>query len=670
MPYKHSLPKDKKQREEVVSRMITQGRSLRNPQQIRWWLANLYLQGLREFSHVNYADGTVSVAYLNEAGILKFRYDEIVAKYQSQLGRLYSLDISPAVKRKGVSLDGMRKASVAQVVLDAALPEEKTRQFKLDIMPALLRYGTVGVGLWYEGDDSQGLELIPPWQLFPIPVNIAGPSEVRGLMRVRPVPLDWIKSLSITPGSGSAKYNGLEDVKVESGHLPIDMDTQGEGLVSMSAAGGGFFIRAEDKDSGKMYSGRKKKKDETVIPITQLVELWLETSDGYLADYNIYAGMEKLTELYHVDHSQHKYPMPIRIIRDVTVGSFWGRSYIDQMIPLNNEMEYALSSIFQSISDFDLYGLQLWPTTMGTPSDASRGQDGIKRLQYEPDYTCPDMKPEHIQPSKMVAPQIQALQLAGALMDKIANQPQEMMSGGAPGRVDSSAGLGFLYEVSGIPLSPTAKNIAEGMAGIYRSMLRILKDRWSDQKVVGISNLDDTLAGIVIDAKTGDMKLSRNAIPHPAEVNVTVASEVPVSREQQKAELKEALKDQRMTLDEFNFEVRKRGLDIPVGGEKEWQNYRRAMLENIMLFGDGESPGQVIVSDRDDHRIHLMVIDAFMARPEFYAASDAVRKAFVKHRDEHYYGMGNFPEPMPMPEEGAAAMMGQMPGGMPPGGMM
>jgi len=218
-------------------------------------------------------------------------------------------------------------------------------------------------------------------------------------------------------------------------------------------------------------------------------------------------------------------------------------------------------------------------------------------------------------------------------------------------------------------LSPTAKSIAEAVSGIYRAALRILKDTWTDQKVVSLSNLDDSLAGIILDADSGTLSLSQNAIPYPDEVSITIASEVPVSAEQQKMELKEAYRDGRITLDEFNFEVRKRGLDIPVGGEFEWQSYRRAMLENIQLFRDGQTPGKIIMNERDLHRIHLMVLDSFMARPEFYAASQKVRDSFVEHRDEHFYAQGNMPEGLPMMEDAAGLMMENsedMMGGMPP----
>jgi hypothetical protein len=472
-----------------------------------------------------------------------------------------------------------------------------------------------------------------------------------------------LKNLQITPSKRSKDWKGIDSASIQSGNLPFDTDTMGDGIMSMSPAGGGFFIRSVDtsKNSG-MDKG--KKEDQTVVPVTNLVEVWTETSDGYLAEYSILAGLTTMKELYHHNHTDYKYPMPIRVIRDVTVGSFWGRSYVDMMIPFNNEIELALSSMFEAVADFDLYGLQLWPTTLGNPTLAERGQDGIKRIRYEPDYTCPEIKIENVEPSKMTGPQLQAIQLAETLLDKLANQPAEMMSGEVPGkRMDSAAGLSFLYETSGIPLSPVAKSIADAVAGVYRSLLRQLKDLWTDQKVVNVSSLDDSLAGIVLDADEGTLSLSKNAIPMPEEVTIKVASEVPVSKAKEEAELKEALKEQRITLDEFNWTVRKRGLNIPVGDEIGWQNYRRAMLNNIILFGDGEMPGQIIINPNDLARVHIQVMQAFMARPEFFAASVKVRDAFNAAMEERKAQMGVFPDQLPYPEEQAEAMLGQ---GQPP----
>lgn len=659
MGYLFKLPDDPKQLEDVVGKMVTEGRGKRNPEQVRWFINSFYMRGCRDFTDVNYQNGTISVAWMNEAGILKFRLDEITSKYQAQLGRLESVDLSPAVSPRGISLDGLRKSSVGQVALNAAFPQDKVRQLSLALCPPILLYGTVGVVLWVEGEDSMGIEVVMPWELFPLPVDVSGPTDVRGLMRVRWVPRQWVEDLMITKSKRSSVWKGVSSVDVPTGSMPDSaLLDDGSGL-SMTSAGGGYYTVSDGSGMGRDKSG---KKDETNTKMVQLVEVWTETADGYLNEYVILAGVQNLKLLHRMNHSQHKYPMPIRIIRDVTVSSFWGRSFVDQLIPLNHEAELAMSSLFETLSDFDLYGLQIWPTTLGVPPLAERGQDGIKRIRFEPDYTSPELRPDNIMPAKMSSAQVDVLRIAFDVMNRVSNQPTELLGGGAPGRMDALPGLNFLYETSGIPLSPTTKSMAEAVSGVYRAMLRIIKDMWSDQKAVSVSQLDDTLAGIVLDTESGTMSLASNSIPYPDEVHVDVASAVPVSKEQQKMELKEALKDSRITLEEFVFQVRKRGLDLPVGMEVEWHNYQRAVLNNIILFGDGETPGKVMASDRDLHRIHLQVLDAFMSRPAFYSASAKVRAAFIELYDEHRIGLGAFPDAVPMPEDSAEMMLGQFPG--------
>ena len=666
MAIKFNLPPDtsanKNQVEQIFQYLVSAGKARMNPISINWWINHYYMRGIRNFSNINYGGGTLNASYLDSSGVLKFRYEAIIAKYQAQLGRLLAINLAPAVSRRGVSLDGLRKSSTAQVVLDSAFPQEKVSKLALNIFPPLLHYGTIGLGLWVEGPDSIGIEVINPWELIPIPIDVSTPSDTRGIMRIRYVPTEYVKGLSITPGKKSKTWKGMDDLKVPFGDLPADVSSRFQGTASMTHSGGGFFIRSSQSQVETQWQGRHTKTDKTQMDVTLLVEVWTETTDEYLAEYLILAGsMDKLNLLYRHDHSKSKYHMPVRVARDIIVGGFYGRSFIDTLIPLNTEAEFSLSSFFQSVADFDLYGVLMWPASLGTPTDAFRGQDGIKRIVFEPDYTTPELKPFPMVPTKMTKPQVDGALLAGSLMDKLANQPTEMLQGGAPGRVDSASGLGFLYETSGIPLSPTAKNVAEALSGVYRSMLGICRDIWPTEKVISINNLDDSLAGIAFDMKTGEINLAKNAIPSPDEVNINIASEVPISKEQQKMELKEALKDGTLTLDEYQFQIREKGLNLPVGNEVAWQNYRRAKLENLALFGDGETPGKVIVSERDMHLIHQSVLDAFMARPEFYAASPEVREVFVKHYEEHNIGLGIMPEGMENMEDAAEMELEQPP---------
>jgi hypothetical protein len=499
-----------------------------------------------------------------------------------------------------------------------------------------------------------GIEVVPPWELLPIPSDVPLASGARGKIRVRFVPKRWLEELAILDKGDRAKLAEADKVVIPAGQIPNPVYSKFQGTLASNGFGSTFTVQSRQKGDS---SGQKK--DDETEELVKMGEVWLDTPDDYLAEYHIFAGGK---QVYKQNFSENKLYTPCQVIRHTDVGGFYGRSFIDQLIPLNTEMEYTIARTFQNIQDIDQYGILALATTLGIPPDAIESKDGVKMLRYEPDYTSQqDLKPYVINPVNSGLLPVQGLKVGMELMDRVANQPVELMSGSAPGRVDSGPALGILNETSGIPLSPVARNIAGGVAGCYRCLLGIIRATWKDDKVINVNKLDDSLAGLVFDSKTGAMKLAKNAIPHPDEITVTVASEIPISSELQKLELKEALKDGTITPTEYRIEVRKRGLSLPVGNEQEWQNYRRAMLENLLLFGDGQIPNEnaVIVADRDMHVIHLQVLDAFMARPEFYLASQPVREFFEQHRQKHLSGLGVLPTGMPTPEDSAAESMGQ-----------
>ena len=54
------------------------------------------------------------------------------------------------------------------------------------------------------------------------------------------------------------------------------------------------------------------------------------------------------------------------------------------------------------------------------------------------------------------------------------------------------------------------------------------------------------------------------------------------------------------------------------------------------------------------HEVHLRVLQAFMARPEFYQASVAVREVFKVHYEAHLMLIGaQMPDQAPYPEDAA-----------------
>lgn len=660
------FPKDTASAERVYSELLNKGRRLRRPVELKWWVSYWYSKGARQFNNVDYTKGTLQVNYMDEDGVLGFQYEEILSKYQAQLGRLLSLNLSPVANKKGISLEGMRKAGIAQTALDAALPDDKIDKLSLALWPTLLLYGTAGLGVWMENTDSFGIEVIPPWELFPIPLNPATDSDLKGIMRIRHVPAEWIDSLEISKGKkkGQVGDNKYPELSMTKGDMPNPADNM------FSATTGTIDAQGHEINSAPYPGGQMSKKEDKVKDnIQEFGEVWLETPDGYLSEYLIFRNGKLI---HRSDHSLYKFHRPVRIAHDIKVGGFWARSFFETLIPLNTEAEYVIGKVFQDMQDFDLYGVLMEPTTSGTPVEATTGGDGIRRIRYEPDYTAPEIKPFNMYPKMAGMLPVKIAEFATLLIDRVANQPRELMGGDAPGRVDSSSGLGLLMETSAIPLAPVAKSVADALSGCYKALLGLLRRYWEDDKLIDVSRLDDNLMGISFDPATGKMKLADNGIPHPDEITIRVASQVPKSKEKDIMELKEALQTGIITPFEYAVEVYEKGLDIPAGHKVEWENYRRAKYENLILFGDGQKPGEIIYSEDDKHPIHLKVLDVLRAKPEFYQASDEVRAKCAEHYAQHLAGMGKLPDEMAYPEEAASMAMGIPPegAGMPPMDMM
>lgn len=645
MAYEIYLPKDKDQREYVLNRLIEAGEQARRVNEVQWWLVYHYLRGARDFKNINYLTGTVDVGYENSSGTLQFRYDDIVSKFQAQIGRLLRIDLSPSVKKRGIGLEGLRKASIAQVALDHAFPTGKVEELKLGLFAPLTRYGTLGLAVWNEGENV-GIDVVMPWEIVPIPPNPAEQKDRRGVARVRIVPLDWVKNLDKTPAANTKVWSEVEVIKTPVGELTTASSTQFTTFLSS------VDVSSYTPSGFSGGTGATKKKDKTQVDTVKFVEVWMQDSMGYLARYEILAGGKLLHSMDYAETGVRIY-MPIQIIQDIDVGGFWGRSFVSLLMPMNMELEYTIGRTFQNIQDTDSLGILCEPTTLGMPTEIFRSSDGIKRVRFEPDYSVPDLKPFTLAPVNMGTLPTEVVKMGAALGDKIANQPAELMSGGAPGRVDSQAGLGFLYEVSNTPLTPTAASVSMGVSNCYRAMLNILQVQWPKDKMVQVTLLDDSLAGITLDPSAGTMSLTDNDIPHPDEITISIKAMLPKSKEQEKMELLDALKTGTIDMFEFHIMVRKKGLELPVGNEGEWQNYRRSMMENLMLFGDGQKPAEVILDLLDIHDVHLRILQAFMARPEFYQASAEVREAFKQHYNAHLQLMGVTPEQTPFNEEAA-----------------
>jgi len=643
MAGRYELPKKKKELSAVATNMIGEMDLYRNKERVRWLLCILYLQGNRNFHTLDWLTGTVTTEYRTEFySDMDFKYEGLLRNFQSELGRLMQMDLRPSVSRRGEGLDGLRKASTAQVVLDDQVPPKRAQRLKELILPLYLKTGCVGVGAFRGAKDEDAyLEIIPPWELGSCPADPVEPGDVEVTIRDRWVTTDWLKARGL-----------LGDVSEKDGELDVVDSPMG------ASPDKGGVLRA-----GAGSVGTRNAAAVEVTPTKKWVRFAELYQWGPSETLKRHVAMGGRKVLRDNDYSADRIPMPIRTARYLPTGGFYGRGFVEQLVSLNQEAEYMMDQLFRNVENFDMYGYLCVSTRMGLSAEqikTARREDKV--LLYEPDVYDPGSKPLMLTPpSNSGKAPLDIVQMCLGLMENQASQ-SDLLKGDAPGRVDNAKALNFLYETSNIPMTSPTESLAAAVSGAYDALLWLLRDSWPERRHVPMSLNDDALVGIQYDSNQGEVELERQAIPSPHEVEVSVASKVPRSTAQRKAELQEALMTQVITPREYRWKARVEGLDLPVGNEREWQNYRKAKLENIVMFGDGQTSGQFTntndregapYSDYDMHDVHIEVHHAFIARPEFYLASDSVRMAIIQHVQMHEDAMGMMPKGMPYPEEEA-----------------
>jgi len=582
---------------------------------------------------------------------MDFRYDGIIEKYQTEVGRLLKADFSPVVKRLGEGLDGLRKASIGQILLNLAFPPERVSSLRLRVVPTFVRYGHLALHTVQNKTDNNGypyIELVPPWETLSIPADPIEGSCSEGILRVRWVTRDWLEEHNLFSSSAADQ--------------DYEWQTLMKGVKAPQNMGGGSMAMPY---SGTGYGDRDKRQTQQW---TRLAEIWTHDSSNMIEQYVALAGRAVVNGPH--DYTDRQRPMNINIARYVDCGGFYGKGFVNQLVPLNIELEFMLNQLFRNVEDFDQFGILCLSRGMGLDINAIRAaKEGPKVLVYDEDLSEKNNQPFSIHPANAGRFTTDVVKIASALLENQAKQ-SEMLSGGAPGRVDSASGLSLLYETSNIPLSSPLESLAVCLSDTYKAALWAMGDTWPERKAVEMTLKDDALVGISYDALSGEVELARTAIPSPREVRVTVASKSPRSETQQRMDLAQSLEQGVITPREYRIKARELGLDIPVGNDYEWQSYRRAKLENITLYGDGVEPGQAVGSNHDFHEVDLEVHSSFMARPEFRLASKAVRAAFEEHRAFHMEALGEYPDKLPYPgtDDEQAMALEQMAAGEEPGG--
>jgi len=668
------LPKNSDDVVDAITKMRKAAWSQRSSYLTWCQIAFYYLRGYRRFRVTNLDEARVMIGYEDKLGDLNFRNEDIRQKFKTELGRFLRMNLEPSVEKKSWGLDAIRRASMAKIVLDRAISRIPMKRLQTEFLQHLLTYGVAAVGHWQKDNKEDGLdvefEIVPSWELMPAPAYPVSESAQRGLIRYRKVPLKWLREKAdrltegalTLPTKKNPQYRSILEVEnVQYGDQPSI-----EGLRS-----GGFseimFNEGANEPNTRSTGIRQNENIEEFVPLT---EAWIFSDNWQVVEYVVVVGKHLAMRIQF----DEPVPCPIGIARQTPDSGFYTYGFVGMMMTGNHQSEKMLRNLYSNVENLDAYGVVLWPNTAGAgKKEFDRKNGKPKIVSYEIDYTVPEQKPFALEPANTGDLPGRIAHMAMQLQDKLSGQGP-LFSGDAPGRVDSGSGLGFAFEVNQISQAATAHQIAEAWVQVYRSVLYTSRHVLDAQSVLEVSTVDDNVIGLKV-SKEGRVALDDNPVPHWYEVNLDIMDRQPKSVEQRKQELVGMLQMGIIDPLEFRLINYREDLGFPVGNRAEFESFRTAVYNNIVVFGDGETPGEAKFDlATENPEIHLRAVLAFTARLEFRFASKEVRAAFADHVKMLKRALGAIPPQMPdmlqMAETGGMPP-GAMPGGgMPMGGMM
>lgn len=648
-----------------------------------------YMMGIRKFRVLDRWSGGLSVAFENSKGELDMKYEEIIRLYLAEMGRFMKMDISPVAAKKGESLGALRQAAIANATLGALSAPLPLNQIKRQALIPFLKHGTVGLNHMETGLTHMPdlIEVVPARQLRGIPAWVDGTGNLMGVGRKRWVPLGWlkdkIKKLFDKRMKTDRASSDLGARDVPWGGVPPDQVGPYE---SGSNVGATHTVRRTDLIGVNI--GQQNKDFDEAGPKTDgrlyvpLEEIYIyDDSQQFTARFIVKVGSKILVD-ENFEEQGVNIVCPLHVGRHTDIGKMFGRGYLAPLMPLNDQIEKMMQSLFKNVQELDMFGTLFIPGSSGIDTKSFRTGPRPRAVKFEPDPINPSLQPFTLAPTTTGKLPAEVASFASQHLQRLSGQGP-IFQGEAPGRIDSAAGAGFLFNTANISLAMPANGLAEAFAGAYKSMLQAAKDRMEPGKTIEIATIDDAIAGVIIDPQTGMLRLSENPIPDPWLVDVDVKDRQPRDREVRKQELKELFGMQLVDPTRFWITALEENLDMPGAPKELWETWRKITWQIIMLFRDGQTPGNVDIGTHTQNPdIQLIKVQEFMNKIEFSLASEAVRKAFeVLKIDLEIQAGQRFPDELPPPEEVAVAeaaggqqrpgvpQLGIQPGMAPPGVM-
>ena len=636
-----NLPKNSVQLGRIIDAHVSREMLKLTYRRTLWLLAWYYLNGFRRFDVFDPRTGRITPHYLDEEGNFEFQSTELLSIVDKTTARLNTMDLRPRALRQGFSLAGLRERSVAQLVADAVVSDQQLVGVQRDFNYLFALLGSCGITGHMVDSPTVGLtadlEVIHPKELIPFPSLGHDHTKVRGMIRQRLVPLNFLKDKY-----GNKKIDqNIEEMNVwrwQYGHQmeeSQDAPWNGTGYFVSTLAQGGVRGNVEDDDTQQ---------------VAKIRETWIHGPRGTVSRYIVSSGDVVIDDQ---DLSKVEAYCPIGFARFMENGTFHGAGLFDLMFGIVREMERLLKSLFNNIRTMDRYGVVLIPQgTINERASMREVGQGLRYLSYSKDSLMgDDFKPLVIQPFN-----------AGDVPGKVAQFAKSVIDGLSPvqdliaekGRVDSASGLQFLDE----QINKAMTNPTSGVQTAFGTMYRAVVAKAAGQMLVSkralpVNKLTTELAGAVIDPDTGTVSFDQNPIPNFSQISFTVRDTAPKSEVVRKQEAMGMLSAGLTDPDGVKLFMMKEGIDVAMWMEEEKSAYESIVRNILLLFGDGQQSQQIVLTPhtaRPD--IQLRVLGAFMSNPIMAVASPTVQDAFKAFREALIGFMGQtLPAMVPNPDD-------------------
>jgi len=650
-------------------------------------IIDAYLAGVRRFKIIDRWSGNLSIAFENSKGELDMRYEEIVRLYLAEVGRYMKMDITPTAGKKGESLDALRKAAIGAATLGALSATLPLDQVKRQAIIPFLKHGTVGLNHIETGLPKMPdmIELVPAKQLRGLPAWVDGCGNLMGVGRKRWVPILWLQDRMKTVFQKRIDLKRAETDMlardVPWGGPPPDHTDHYPGYaaggtakvpksdllgIDISKPGGSYYDRPGPRREGRLY-----------VPLEEIYIY--DDTQQFVARFIIKVGNKILVD-ENFEEQDVMVLCPLHVARHTDIGKMFARGFVAPLIPMNDQIERMLQSLFKNVAELDMFGTLMVPGASNIDIKKWRTGPRPRAESFDPDPLNPTIQPFVLQPATTGKLPGEVANIASGIMERLAGQGPQFR-GETSGRVDSAAGLGFLFNTGNISLGLPSHGLADAFAGVYSRMLQVAKERMQPGETIQLATIDDAIAGVILDPTTGALRLAENPIPNAWEIKVDIKDRQPRDREIRKQELKELFGMGLVDPTRFWVTVMEENLDMPGAPRELWETWRKVTWQIIQLFRDGQTPGNVDVGEHTQQPdIQLIKLGEFMNKIEYSLASEAVRQAFEEWKIGLELLAGQrFPDELPPPEVAAQAEAAggqQQPGfpqmgipqGMAPGG--